>query len=71
MPRLYASVTPRTHARVTALAHSEEVSVSAMCAVLIREALEARAVAKERIRREFEFPPGMFLGVSALDRRPS
>ena len=71
MPRLYASVPHRTHSRVTDLAHSEGMSVSAACAVLIREALEVRAVERERIRREFEFPPGMFLGVTSLDRRPS
>lgn len=67
-PRLYASVNPRTRARVVQLAYSEGVSLSQMTATLIREALEARAVERERLSREFDFPPGLFLRVPASNQ---
>ncbi len=53
---IQAHVTPNVRAYVRAEAAREQVSVSAMAATLLREAIDMRARERNRIAREFQFP---------------
>jgi hypothetical protein len=56
LAKIQTAVSPATRAYIRGMAAVEGVSMSAMAATLIREAVDARARERERIVREFRFP---------------
>ncbi len=56
LAKIQTAVSPATRAYIHAMAVVDGVSMSAMAATLIREAVDARARERERIVREFRFP---------------
>ncbi len=68
--KLQCSVIPYVGLRVRRFAASEGISMSAMTALLVREAVDVRLRKEELVRREFELPIGRWIDMAHQNWKP-